>query len=56
MKDVINVAGYVYELCNIMVIKLELAYGEKVLNVLYVTCEQIVHAYYLIAFFQKAVA
>ena len=54
MQYVVYVSRYMHKLGHIVVIELELFYGEKMLNVLDVTGKEIVHTNNLVTFFKEA--
>jgi hypothetical protein len=55
VKDVIQFARYVNEFGDIMVVELKLLQFEKVLDVGQISCDEVIHGDYMVAFFYKAV-
>jgi hypothetical protein len=55
MQDIIQVARYMNELGNIMMIKLELLELEQVFNIAQITGDQVIHRDNVKTFFDKPV-
>jgi hypothetical protein len=55
VKDVVYLSRYVDKFGYIMIVKSKLLAREEMLDVAQITCQQVVHAYYFIAFGKEAV-
>ena len=56
MQNVIQVTGHMHELSNVMKIEIEIIQREQMLDVLYGSCNQVIHANDMKTFFYEPVA
>ena len=56
MKNIIQLSGNMNEFCNIMMIKFELLQFEKMLYVVKVAGNKVVHRQHMMTFFYKPIA